>query len=179
MGFAAALTKPVRRSTLLDVIVSVLARTEPAIPEPAAPAPAVVPAGLRVLVAEDNAVNRNVLLRMLAKLGCEADAVATGREAVEAASRVRYDLVLMDVQMPVMDGLTATRRIRALTMPAAAATPIVAMTANVLPDQIARCVEAGMDGHLGKPMKPADLLNAIARWTSQARLPAPPVARSA
>ena len=75
----------------------------------------------------------------------------------------------MDVQMPVMDGLTATRRIRALPIPAAATTPIVAMTANVLPDQIARCLEAGMDDHLGKPMKPAELLNAIARWSSQRR----------
>src|SRR5262249_34012341 len=113
MGFAAALTKPVRRSTLLDVIVSVLDRTNPRKePEPVETTPSVAAAGLRVLVAEDNAVNRNVLLRMLAKMGCEADPVGTGREAVEAAARVRYDLVLMDVQMPEMDGFAATQHIR-------------------------------------------------------------------
>ena len=87
----------------------------------------------------------------------------------------------MDVQMPVMDGLTATRRIRALPIAAAATTPIVAMTANVLPDQIARCLEAGMDDHLGKPMNPAELLSAIAHWTSRSRegAPAPSVAEFA
>jgi CheY-like chemotaxis protein len=68
-----------------------------------------------------------------------------------------------------MDGLTATRRIRALPIAAAAATPIVAMTANVLPEQIARCLDAGMDDHLGKPMHPGDLLGAIARWTAETR----------
>jgi CheY-like chemotaxis protein len=74
-----------------------------------------------------------------------------------------YDLVLMDVQMPVMDGLTATRRIRALE-PTGARTPIVAMTANVLPDQIATCMAAGMDDHLGKPINPGRLLEMVARW---------------
>ena len=78
--------------------------------------------------------------------------------------------------MPVMDGLTATRRIRGLPLLAASTTPIVAMTANVLPDQIAKCVKAGMDGHLGKPMNPAELLGAIARWSAESRQP---LARSA
>jgi CheY-like chemotaxis protein/HPt (histidine-containing phosphotransfer) domain-containing protein len=163
MGFAAALTKPVRRSTLLDVIVSVLARTEPAIPEPAAPAPAVVPAGLRVLVAEDNAVNRNVLLRMLAKLGCEADAVGTGREAVEAASRVRYDLVLMDVQMPEMDGFEATQQIRRAEEGGTGHVPIFGVTAHVMEEDRKRCLAAGMDEFLAKPVKLADLARAIGR----------------
>jgi CheY-like chemotaxis protein len=71
--------------------------------------------------------------------------------------------------MPVMDGLTATRRIRASSWAAAATTPIIAMTANVLPEQIAKCLEAGMDGHLGKPMSPTELLGAIAYWSSRER----------
>ena len=124
---------------------------------------------LRLLLVEDVAVNRELVKTVLAPFDIEIETAEDGVQAIEAFRRNAYDLVLMDVQMPVMDGLTATRRIRALPIAAAAATPIVAMTANVLPDQIARCVEAGMDDHLGKPMKPAELLNAIARWTSQPR----------
>jgi CheY-like chemotaxis protein/anti-sigma regulatory factor (Ser/Thr protein kinase) len=124
---------------------------------------------VRLLLVEDVAVNRELVKTVLAPFDIEIETAEDGVQAIEAFRQNGYDLVLMDVQMPVMDGLTATRRIRALPMPAAATTPIVAMTANVLPDQIARCVEAGMDDHLGKPMKPADLLSAIARWTSQPR----------
>ena len=81
----------------------------------------------------------------------------------------RYDVILMDMQMPVMDGLTATRRIRALADADAARTPIIAMTANVLPEQVARCREAGMDDHLGKPINLPQLLAALDRWTSPAQ----------
>ena len=77
-----------------------------------------------------------------------------------------YDAILMDLQMPVMDGLTATRRIRALRDTAAARTPIIAMTANVLPEHVARCHEAGMDDHIGKPINLALLLATLERWTS-------------
>ena len=84
---------------------------------------------------------------------------------VEAMRTGDYDLVLMDVQMPVMDGLTATRAIRALPNLSAQSTPIIAMTANVLPGQVAKCLEAGMDDHLGKPISPSDLLNIISRWS--------------
>ncbi len=124
---------------------------------------------VRLLLVEDVAVNRELVKTVLAPFDIEIDTAEDGVQAIEAFRQRDYDLVLMDVQMPVMDGLTATRRIRALPTPAAAVTPIVAMTANVLPDQIARCVEAGMDDHLGKPMKPAELLNAIARWTATPR----------
>ncbi len=124
---------------------------------------------VRLLLVEDVAVNRELVKTVLAAFDIEIDTAEDGVQAIEAFRQRDYDLVLMDVQMPVMDGLTATRRIRSLPIPAAAATPIVAMTANVLPEQIARCVEAGMDDHLGKPMKPAELLNAIARWSSQRR----------
>jgi CheY-like chemotaxis protein len=136
---------------------------------------------VRLLLVEDVAVNRELVKTVLAAFDIEIETAEDGVQAIEAFRQRPYDLVLMDVQMPVMDGLTATRRIRALPMPAAATTPIVAMTANVLPDQIARCVEAGMDDHLGKPMKPAELLGAIARWTTEPRQAgsAPSIAQSA
>ena len=81
------------------------------------------------------------------------------------------DLVLMDVQMPIMDGLTATRRIRAMSSESARTTPIVAMTANVLPEQIETCLAAGMDDHLGKPISAAKLLEAISVWSVRRRIP--------
>jgi CheY-like chemotaxis protein len=119
---------------------------------------------LRLLVVEDNAVNRELIATLLSPFDIEIDTAADGAEALEAVSRAPYDVILMDVQMPVMDGLTATRRIRAMARPGDARVPIVAMTANVLPEQIARCREAGMDDHLGKPIHPARLLETLDRW---------------
>ena len=121
---------------------------------------------IRALVVEDNAVNRELLTTLLTPFGIEIDTACDGAEAIEAVGRGRYDIILMDMQMPVMDGLTATRRIRDLRDRDAAATPIVAMTANVLPEQVARCREAGMDDHLGKPINLPQLLAAIDRWTT-------------
>jgi PAS domain S-box-containing protein len=121
---------------------------------------------IRALVVEDNAVNRELLTTLLTPFGIEIDTAGDGAEALEAVGRGRYDIILMDMQMPVMDGLTATRRIRDLRDRDAAATPIVAMTANVLPEQVARCREAGMDDHLGKPINLPQLLAAIDRWTT-------------
>ncbi len=123
---------------------------------------------IRALIVEDNAVNRELLTTLLSPFGLELDTACDGAEAVEAVARGAYDVILMDMQMPVMDGLTATRRIRALPDPEAARTPIIAMTANVLPEQVARCREAGMDDHLGKPINLPLLLAAIDRWTSPA-----------
>ena len=141
----------------------------PDAPEAAAPAPADAGAAelerpVRLLLVEDVDVNRELVRVMLAPFAVEIDAAVNGAEAVEAVAHADYDLVLMDVQMPVMDGLTATRQIRA--QPCARHVPIIAMTANVLPEQVARCLEAGMDGHLGKPIKPAALLETIARWSA-------------
>ncbi len=147
----------------------VLPTAEALAPQAEAEAVAPLERPVRLLLVEDVAVNRELVKTVLAAFDIEIDTAEDGVQAIEAFRQREYDLVLMDVQMPVMDGLTATRRIRALPIPAAASTPIVAMTANVLPDQIARCVEAGMDDHLGKPMKPAELLNAIARWSETRR----------
>ncbi|MFI4973012.1 MAG: ATP-binding protein [Caulobacterales bacterium] len=124
---------------------------------------------VRLLLVEDVAINRELVRTVLAPFDIEIETAEDGVQAVEAFRTGSYDLVLMDVQMPVMDGLTAARRIRALASPAAATTPIVAMTANVLPGQIAKCIDAGMDDHLGKPMNPARLLDVIAYWTSHPR----------
>ncbi|MBO9557935.1 MAG: response regulator [Caulobacter sp.] len=118
---------------------------------------------LRVLLVEDNVVNRELVCAMLEPFDIVIETARDGVEGVEAAQRGGYDLILMDVQMPVMDGLTATRRIRAAE--AGARTPIIAMTANVLPDQIAGCLAAGMDDHVGKPIDLYDLLRTVARWT--------------
>jgi PAS domain S-box-containing protein len=121
---------------------------------------------IRALVVEDNAVNRELIATLLSPFDIEIETACDGAEAVDAATARRFDVILMDMQMPVMDGLAATRRIRALPDRAAAATPIIAMTANVLPEQVARCRDAGMDDHLGKPINLPALLAALDRWTA-------------
>jgi signal transduction histidine kinase/CheY-like chemotaxis protein len=119
--------------------------------------------GLRLLAADDHTANRELLCALLAPFGIEIETVDDGVAAVEAAARADFDIILMDVQMPVMDGLTATQHIRAAGRPH---TSIIAMTANVLPEQIARCLAAGMDDHIGKPINPSRLLEAIAHWSA-------------
>jgi PAS domain S-box-containing protein len=131
---------------------------------PAAGGKTVLERPLRLLLVEDVAVNQELARVMLGPFPIEIDTAENGEEAIAAVTRAAYDLVLMDVQMPVMDGLTAARRIRALESQAAKRLPIIAMTANVLPDQIARCLDAGMDGHIGKPISPTELIETIARW---------------
>jgi signal transduction histidine kinase/HPt (histidine-containing phosphotransfer) domain-containing protein len=120
---------------------------------------------LRVLVAEDYEANRMVVEQLLRLLGCTVDSVANGRQAVEAMSRGPYDLVLMDVQMPVMDGLAATAAIRKMEAPSGGHTPILAYTAHAMQEDHERCLEAGMDGVLTKPMVVQDLTAALARWS--------------
>ncbi|MGH6997029.1 MAG: ATP-binding protein, partial [Phenylobacterium sp.] len=118
--------------------------------------------GLRVLVVEDNPTNRMIATKLLEKLGADVETAADGYLGVEAAARGAFDLILMDVQMPGIDGLEAARRIRAMGG-AVATTPIVALTANVLSHQRSAYLEAGMDGVVGKPISPAALLGEIAR----------------
>jgi len=118
--------------------------------------------GLRVLVVEDNATNRLIASRMLESLGASVELANDGVEGVEAAGRCAYDLIFMDIQMPVMDGVEATRRIRKIDGPAAT-TPIVAMTANVMKHQISEYLAAGMDGAVAKPLSPSAILAELAR----------------
>jgi PAS domain S-box-containing protein len=117
--------------------------------------------GTRILLADDAPANRELVRIILSGWGVELDTVCDGAEAVAAASRDDYDLILMDVHMPVMDGMDATRAIRALGG-ARGAVPILALTANVQPDQIEACARAGMDGHVGKPIEIGELIAAIA-----------------
>jgi two-component system sensor histidine kinase/response regulator len=118
--------------------------------------------GARVLLAEDNLINQEVAVELLHAAGMVVDVANDGAAAVDRAASGRYDLVLMDVQMPMLDGLEATRRIRAL--PGHAATPIIAMTANAFGDDRTTCLAAGMNDHIGKPVDPEQLYDALARW---------------
>jgi PAS domain S-box-containing protein len=128
-------------------------------------APAAVDKALRLLIVDDNAVNLELIGAVLEPFDLIIETAGDGVEAIEAVARTQFDVILMDVQMPNMDGLTATRHIRAAAAPSARRVPILAMTANVLPDQVARCLEAGMDDHVGKPINPQKLLEALARWS--------------
>ena len=130
-----------------------------------------VPA-LRVLLVEDNEINQKVALGMLARDSHKVTLAVTGVEAVAAVARADFDLVLMDVQLPEMDGLEATRRIRQMADPAKAAVPIVALTANAMADDIARCFEAGMNDVITKPVDPERLSKAILGVADLPALPA-------
>ena len=121
----------------------------------------------RVLLVEDNAINQRVARRFLERLGCEVHVVSDGLQAVEAYSKAQWAFILMDMQMPVMDGLEATRRIRALEG-SGPQTPIVALTANAMMGQLERCLEAGMNDYLTKPIDIARLQDALDRFLSPA-----------
>ena len=125
-----------------------------------------VAADLKILMADDAAPNRELVTAILGGLGLALETVCNGAQAVEAARGGGYDLILMDVHMPVMDGLDATRAIRALDGEAGRV-PIIALTANVQPEQVLRCREAGMDDHVGKPIQVAELLRVIAARLEQ------------
>ena len=115
----------------------------------------------RVLLVEDYWVNQKVALRMLAKLGIDADTAVNGEEALEAISSEKYDIVFMDCQMPVMDGFAATAAIRSLEDSAKSSIPIIAMTANAMSGDKRVCLDAGMDGYISKPIHVSDLDMAI------------------
>jgi len=168
--FAAVMMKPLRQSQLFDTLVTVLHHEVAHAPE--SPATPRLDSGLaerhplRILLAEDNAVNQKLALRLLAQMGYRADVAADGVEAVECAQRQPYDLVLMDVQMPEMDGLEATRM---LVMRMGEGRPrIVAMTANAMQGDRERCLEAGMDDYLTKPIRVQALL-AVLEQTPRAK----------
>ncbi len=164
-GFA---VKPLRRRALHDRIIAATTKPGGGAPDPA---PAALPAPgpklaetlpLRVLLAEDNPVNKKVALRLLERFGYGADCVGTGAEAVRKVEEGNYQLVFMDVQMPDMDGLEATRLIRA-RLPKERQPVIVALTANAIAGDAEKCREAGMDDYVRKPVTPEELRDAIVR----------------
>jgi CheY-like chemotaxis protein len=165
--FAACLMKPIRPSALFEVLMGIFAA--PALqPAPVAPAkPALDPEmarryPLRILLAEDNAVNQKLALRLLSQMGYRADVAANGLEVIQAVERQTYDVVLMDVQMPEMDGLEATREICA-RWPGGKRPRIIAMTANAMQGDREQCLEAGMDDYLPKPIRVDELVMALSR----------------
>jgi signal transduction histidine kinase/DNA-binding response OmpR family regulator len=163
--FAATLAKPLRQSQLFDMLANLLAAEG----APKATAPQAKPKmdaqmaarhPLRILLAEDNVVNQKLALRLLSQMGYRADLASNGIEAVESVGRQAYDVVLMDVQMPEMDGLEASRRITAL-WPPGQRPRIVAMTANAMQGDREQCLAAGMDDYVTKPIRVEALVQAL------------------
>ena len=173
LGFAALVTKPVKEPQLLESLQSSLAPpgAQPAAPAaPPAPEPAAAFAHpLRVLLAEDNLTNQRVALRMLERAGCQGVVARDGREALQFLRQRPFDLVLMDVQMPEMDGLEAARLIRSGHPPVLdPSIPVIAMTAHAMKGDREKCLQAGMDDYVAKPIQPAELQSAIQRWARRA-----------
>ncbi len=163
LGLSASLTKPVRQNELRDAIVRALdrRRAQPdaaGVPAPGVERRAAVPGTtLEILLAEDNAVNQRLAARMLEKRGHRVTMVNNGREAVELLEHSSYDLVLMDVQMPLLDGIVATTLVREREKGTGIHQPIVALTAYAVKGDEDRCLAAGMDGYLAKPIRPEEL----------------------
>jgi CheY-like chemotaxis protein len=158
LGISAHLLKPVRPSELQDAIGRVIGGRDPAAAPQFPPEVACEPTeSLRVLLVEDNAVNQKVATRLLEKRGHQVAVTSNGREALAALEKDTYDVVLMDMQMPEMDGFEATRTIRAMEKGTALHQQIVALTAHALTTDRERCMEAGTDDYLTKPIRPREL----------------------
>ncbi len=180
-GFVACLTKPVRRARLLEALTAALAPAGAtgagagrlaAGTVGALRAPGDRPfAGLRVLLAEDNAVNAKVALRLLGRLGCTVEVVTDGAQALARWEESAPDLVLMDVQMPILDGVEATAELRRResSRGTGSRVPIVAMTAHAFEGDRLRCLEAGMDDYVPKPVDPARLERVLKQWVGEGR----------
>jgi CheY-like chemotaxis protein/HPt (histidine-containing phosphotransfer) domain-containing protein len=182
--FAACLTKPVRQSQLLDAIVSAFpqaavsaGKSGPS--EPSAPATNGGPLKIlnqdaKILLAEDNEINQEVAREILSIAGCKIDIAENGRLALEAVRKQHYDIVLMDCQMPEMDGFTATKQIRELEKQGGVFArrgtrlPIIALTANAIKGDRELCLETGMDDYLSKPIEPKQLVELINSFLSAA-----------
>jgi signal transduction histidine kinase/DNA-binding response OmpR family regulator len=170
--FGAILTKPTRSDRLARVLAQVCGGTgRPEVTEPPGavriPSDASARLPLRILIAEDNRLSQRVACRMLERMGYRPDVAANGREVLQALERQDYDLILMDVRMPAMDGIEASRRIRA-TLPASRQPRIVAVTANAMQGDREACLAAGMDAYLSKPIRPRDLVALLERWPTAA-----------
>jgi CheY-like chemotaxis protein len=165
------LPKPLFPSTVVDCINQCLGVNGSVVEEEEPDGTADDFTGRCVLLAEDVEVNREIVLALLGPTNLHIDCAENGAEAVKlfSADPERYDLVLMDVQMPEMDGYEASRQIRSMGIPKAAAVPIIAMTANVFREDIEKCLAAGMDAHLGKPFDAEEMLTRLRKYLSSAR----------
>jgi len=181
-GIKNVLIKPVSASMLFDGVVGLLGGTVDA-PSGGGDVPTDAYAqlsalkGARILLVEDNDLNQEVATQLLREAGFVVDLAENGQVAVDRVRAAEYDLVLMDMQMPVMDGVTATREIRKEAH--LAGLPIVAMTANAMPADRDRCIAAGMNDHLSKPIEPEDLWKALLKWIKLPQASAPPAAAPA
>jgi CheY-like chemotaxis protein len=172
IGVDDVLVKPVKSSQLYDALIRAGRKKTVTGPlasqpdsRPAAPAEGTPRA--RILLAEDNAINQKVALRMLEKMGYRVDVVANGLEAVRAWQAMPYHLILMDVQMPEMDGFEATRMVREFEKSTGGHIAIVAMTAHAMKGDRERCIEAGMDDYIAKPVQFKELAEALQRALTQ------------
>jgi len=168
--FGAYLTKPAKPAQILEVLVRLVHRDRPAQAGPSAAAALSsdkVWHRERVLLAEDNIVNQKVALRMLERLGYRADLAANGLEALKAVERQAYGIIFMDIQMPEMDGLEATRRLRAAQPEGVNRPWVVALTANAMPEDRESCLAAGMDDYLNKPIELGELDAVLKRVLSR------------
>jgi CheY-like chemotaxis protein len=183
LRISSTLLKPIKQSMLLDAIVTAIAprgsitgsehdvakAAEATKAEEAKGAAEAAAAESRtdpdrhILLVEDNEVNRKFAVRVLEKAGWSVEIATNGQDAVDAYERSSFDVILMDVQMPVMDGLTATRRIRSLEEGRNRRTPIIAMTANAMTGDRERCLDAGMDGYVSKPVRRGILMEEMDR----------------
>jgi len=171
-GFSAYLPKPIKHSQLVDCLSGLLSsggesRLEMTLTQPI---PAISQVRELVLVAEDNPVNQKVALLQLKNLGFNAHAVGNGQEAVDAACNGNYTLILMDCQMPEMDGFQATREIRKAEILRGRRVPIIAMTANAMEGDRDKCISAGMDDYISKPVDPKKLQAVLLRWQTSEHL---------
>ncbi|HOT93299.1 MAG TPA: response regulator [Anaerolineae bacterium] len=176
-GVAAFLIKPIRQSALLDALLNALGLQKVAPPLPATPPTPAMPVaerlrGARVLAAEDNEINQIVIRDLLALMGVEVEIAANGQAVLAALEQGQFDAVLMDVQMPDMDGYEATRRIRASTA-AYRHIPIIATTAHAMPGDREKSLEAGMNDYLPKPIDPQQFYTVLARWLNVETAPLP------
>ncbi len=186
-AFASCLTKPIKPAQLQEALVRVICGTKP-VAKKAAPNkldPALASRlPLRVLLCDDNVVNQKVALRLLQQMGYKADVAANGIECLQAIERLPYDIIFMDVQMPEMDGIEATRQIRDRQKSGApgnfkAGIAIVAMTANAMQGDREKCLAAGMDDYLSKPIRPEDIRKVLELWGPKVAAPADGTAASA
>ncbi|HZU41380.1 MAG TPA: response regulator [Terriglobales bacterium] len=168
VGISAYLLKPISKSELLLAIRKLLGHVALSVAEGATAAASKQQLGLRILVAEDNAVNQALIMRVLEKMGNTAVLAKNGREAVELWEKEDFDLIFMDVQMPELDGFGATAAIRAQEKAKGKHIPIIAMTAHALKGDRERCLEGGMDGYISKPVNFAEVRETLERVSEQA-----------